>query len=929
MGVDLELRVGSSLVPEPRAPFLIGSVARVWATVRDTQTQVLAAAPSISFTVWNPQSAAVVYSGSQVGSIIPGIYWIDVPVNVAGGWSVVCYTHTTPNVIGSVSFDAEASDPESPVGVSVPWVDRRSGLVVFSDNQPVEATSLDDLPVIDEPTGSEKVVIVTPDGAGTTLLTTLVQIAVEAGARQAGADAAEERVDEILTPILSQAVQARDEANEAAEDASQHSQEAQEASFIASGLIETMVTARDQTLAAKQTSLDIAATLAAGGANYALLFETYAAMNAAVTVNLTRGNLLFDDGVYKRGVYLRWNGTLSRESDLPIDLQQKIEALRTAIDPQDVPGVSLIEAFPDGDIPMAIDPDDGVMKMLGLRARDAEVNIDGIAQILSFADGDVPMKFDPYDWALRPFGVSVDPRFLLDGVLYNVAYDDAQLPIQVDPETGLVSVLGVQPRKLIQSLAGSGGGSGVSYGDFTAAEVSILQQRAEKASDLIRRRIVPLAQPDADINLVIPFGESLSDGTEGWPVNTVSAQAPGLRMLGPSVHPMVLNGATWSVMNGDATIQELRATVTATFTGGGILTDEEIAALPFNQTNRGQTPGETAAAIFQLARLARGQSADRWIGVSSCGVGGTSVHQWQPGNASNLINRIRTCLQAWKAAADALGKTVKVIAFHWNQGANPPRDDYENRMITVMNGVRAIAAEVLPAQGSGVIPIYVGQTGGTYTTTSDNMIQSVSHIAVSEKLDGIFVVANNGAFFDKGQHFTGQGSAWLGCFIGKAMVETILNGRGWQCTQPISWHTKGTTLMGVIHAPVPPCTWGAPIVGYTAASRPDSGGVYLADAAGEITLSGAKFVERQVLMVTQSRPVGADPVAWVGRRNGTDAAPIFISDSDPAISAPSITYRYQAGSGAAAGENNPDFVGMPFPLNNLSLAQRQPVTIGL
>lgn len=186
--VDLELRVGSSLATAPRSSFLVGGVIRVWAFVRDAQTRNLVPAPSIIFKVWNPQGAQVSYTGSQVGSTVPGVYWCDIPATLAGGWSIVCETRTTPPDSASVGVMVAAAEPDAVSRQSPPWVDRTSGLLVFPDNQPVEATSVLDLPTSSNPTGAEKILLVTPDGSKQTTLATLAQVAAQAGAAEAGAE---------------------------------------------------------------------------------------------------------------------------------------------------------------------------------------------------------------------------------------------------------------------------------------------------------------------------------------------------------------------------------------------------------------------------------------------------------------------------------------------------------------------------------------------------------------------------------------------------------------------------------------------------------------------------------------------------------------------------------------------------------------------
>ncbi|SHJ69549.1 Protein of unknown function [Roseomonas rosea] len=472
----------------------------------------------------------------------------------------------------------------------------------------------------------------------------------------------------------------------------------------------------------------------------------------------------------------------------------------------------------------------------------------------------------------------------------------------------------------------TGGGSSSA---FTDAEMAAFAAEARAYSDKVRRRVVDLRKPTAGLELFISYGQSHAAGWETWPALSKNDLLYDNLMMGMAVHGW--GTATWNPLGGSATLTPLKATVmSGTNT---VMTDAEVAALPFGASNLGETPLEGFAAQFRAAWLrARGKPGgdptNRFV-FASTGVGGMSVAELMPGASPNRFGRFQAAIAAAKAQAAAAGLTFGVGGILYSQGQQDYAigtsfSAYVTGLTNLIAAMRAEVASQVPGQ-TGIVPIYLIQTGGQYTSDSQQLAIARAQIEVARTVPGVFIAANDQAVPDKDDHLTSNGSRMSGCTAGKVAAKTLIDGEGFECTRVIRWTVRGRTLVGLMHLPEGEVKVSTAYVGRAPSGieTSTSRGIYAEDGAGVLPIESTQFERGRLVVATLGRdPVGTVTV-WVGRAGGA-GAPICLSDSD---STP-IVYRYEytAGSGQTADENIADLVGLSYPSENLCLADVQAAT---
>lgn len=464
---------------------------------------------------------------------------------------------------------------------------------------------------------------------------------------------------------------------------------------------------------------------------------------------------------------------------------------------------------------------------------------------------------------------------------------------------------------------------------MTEAELIAYQNEAASYSAAIRRRSIGLHQPTAGLVLWLGYGQSLGAGWESWPRLSKKALLSSVDMMGQSVHPASEKRAKWLPFGGSAALAPLVATVLDDTLG--LLTDDQVTALKFGALNRGETLLEGFAQQFGAAWYASrgkagGDSANRFV-FAQCGVGGRTIAQLSIGASPDLFQRIRDAIRLAQRQATALGLTFSVGGLIYNQGENGYSSlsvaEYGAALVKLVNDVRVYVTGTTGQ--SGVLPVFLFQTGGQYAVDSVELATARAQINVASEVEGVFIVSNNQHVVDKDDHLTSNGSRWLGCLAGKVAERAIIHGEGWECTRAIRWVGRGSTIVGLFHTPVAPLQFATPYVGRSSSpieSAPHRG-IYAADDGGALPVANVAL-RGQLVVVSTARQLVGSPQVWLGRSAGFNGA-ICIADSDHTPLA--YAYEYTEGSGQTPDENIAALVGRLYPSSNFALADVQTATL--
>ncbi|WP_431281673.1 hypothetical protein ACQW02_20010 [Humitalea sp. 24SJ18S-53] len=476
--------------------------------------------------------------------------------------------------------------------------------------------------------------------------------------------------------------------------------------------------------------------------------------------------------------------------------------------------------------------------------------------------------------------------------------------------------------KLDGTQVGTGLG-GTSSDEYSLAEIEARNSRALALSaQAARGYVADVQRPTAQINHFIGYGQSLSNGTEGWPAVTKTARDAGLSMMGLSVHPTSGVATTWAPVGGSAAFQALVATVRSTVTTG-ILSDVEVAALAPGATNLGETILEGALAFLRRAwldHLALSADPARRFLASSCGVGGRSIAALSRGASPDLFDRLVTCATAAKAIADAATQTYAVPAMLYAQGQQDYGDGTTEATFKAATGqlfddfaeyvCGGVAGQTRPPA------IFLLQPGGIWTADALQLAMGMASLELAEERGNVFCVGPDYPVTDKGGHLTSNGYRWLGQQVGKVMYRVLVRGQDWRPLSPISATWRGQQCLVSFYVPEPPLVFDLPYVGLTATTYVGKG-FYAYDDDGAVTIAEAEIAGDAVVSLSLARAVVGDlRIRYAG--SATYSGQGCLRDSDATVA--SENYEYNAGTGQGAGENLAALIDEPYPLHNWSVA---------
>lgn len=464
---------------------------------------------------------------------------------------------------------------------------------------------------------------------------------------------------------------------------------------------------------------------------------------------------------------------------------------------------------------------------------------------------------------------------------------------------------------------------------FTPDEIAGRAAAARAVADKVRSQVnTQAARPVWAYNHVLAYGQSLSNGWEGWPSLSKTQPYDNL-MVGDSVHPASEPSGTWAT-TGTAAFNPLIATVRPP--GVSTLDDDAtVAAYSPGNAARGETVLEGCLNFWRKQQLAlRGLLSDstRRLIASSCGVGGKSIEELSKGAATELFNRLRGAATAAQTLATAASGTYGVAAVLWLQGENnslgssgtTDRATYKALCATLQSDITADIATTIAAQAAPPA-IFTYQTSGTYV--SDTYVLSIpqAQLECALELDNWYLAAPSYPVTDKGGHLDPNGYRWLGQQFGKVMHRVLDLGQGWRPLHPLHATWRGTQVLVAFHVPYPPLAVAPCYVATKGTTYPDAG-FTVTDDDGRIGVLRTEIVAECCVLLTLERAPAGNPFLWYGDKahhNGNGN----LRDSDPAVA--TDCYEYAPGTGQYPAADIAALAGKPYPLWNWCVVFRMPI----
>lgn len=463
---------------------------------------------------------------------------------------------------------------------------------------------------------------------------------------------------------------------------------------------------------------------------------------------------------------------------------------------------------------------------------------------------------------------------------------------------------------------------------YSTAEISQRNARAlALAAAVITRTNTTAARPVWTYSGVLSYGQSLSNGWEGWPSLSKTQPHDNL-MVGTSVHPSSESSSTWAA-TGTAAFNPLVATV---HSGGAVIADATVAAYSPGNVARGETVLEGALNMWRRQQLAwRGLLSDstrRLVG-SACGVGGKSIEELSKGASPELFNRLRGAATAAQTLATAASGTYGVSAILWLQGEHNSagwsgtgdKDTYKSLCETLQQDVIADIATAIAGQ-SAPPAFFCYQVGGLYTSDTLELSIPQAQLECAQQFQDWYLVAPSYPVTDKAGHLDPNGYRWLGMQFGKVLHQVLDLGRGWLPLHPIQATWRGAEVLIDFHVPQPPLQFQNT---YTVLTATDytAKGFRVTDDDGSLTISSVEIVSDACVRLTVSRTLAANPFVWYGSKT-THNGNGNLCDSDATIA--SDVYEYASGTGQYAGADIVALKDNPYPLWNWCVLFRIAIT---
>lgn len=424
------------------------------------------------------------------------------------------------------------------------------------------------------------------------------------------------------------------------------------------------------------------------------------------------------------------------------------------------------------------------------------------------------------------------------------------------------------------------------------------------------------------------YGQSLSNGTEGWPALS-RTQPYNNVMVGGSVRQASIGSASFAPVGGNSAFQPLVANVMST--SMAVLTDAEVAALSPGNGAFGETVAEGLVnSLKKLHNLRKGVMDDSISFVaSSSGVGGRTIAQLTKGASPNIWNVLVGHSQAAKANASSEGKTYGVGALVWLQGENDypssTRQAHKAALAQLWSDFKVDVAAGVAAQPLPPVMLMY-QTGASFTSDGNGMDTALAvgqaQLEFSEENSDVYLVGPVYPYTDKhtsptaNGHLDSNGYRWWANMAAKVAYKVLELRQGWKPLSPRNVAVAGRKLSIDFHVPEPPLAFDTPYLSYTPTDFADKG-FTVRDSIGVVPVSSVRIVFDTIVELTLSRDlVGAAYIRYADKtyHDGNGC----LRDSDSFV-APD-RYVYQAGSGQYPEANIAELVDKPYPMHNWCVA---------
>ncbi|CAI2109462.1 Uncharacterised protein [Serratia marcescens] len=419
----------------------------------------------------------------------------------------------------------------------------------------------------------------------------------------------------------------------------------------------------------------------------------------------------------------------------------------------------------------------------------------------------------------------------------------------------------------------------------------------------------------------ILYGQSLQNGTEGWPAISIFQPFDNL-MFGQSVMPASPTEATFTPRGG-ATLNSLVATCCDA--SGNSLTPEQVSALAPGTIAYGETPGESAINALRrrfIDYLVQSTDQNRKFVASAAGVGGRTAAQLSKGASPNLYQRYLDAMSGVSTIASTDSKSYQVGGFIYIQGENDypsnTKDIYKGTTNTILSNMQA--DRIMPSGETRKSGIFMVQTGASFTVDTHDMAIGMAQIEISNERDDVYLVGGYYPYTDKNGHLDSNGYRWLGEKIAEIMFKVIVLREDWKPIQPLKAVYRNTDVLIAKHVPVPPLQSAEPYVINTATNYTDLGFTAIDRVSGvdtPISINSVQVSGLSTIHISLARsPVGELIIRYADKtyHNGNG----MICDSSNGLSL--NKYTYMPGSGMYASANIPALVDKNYDLRNWSVA---------
>lgn len=457
---------------------------------------------------------------------------------------------------------------------------------------------------------------------------------------------------------------------------------------------------------------------------------------------------------------------------------------------------------------------------------------------------------------------------------------------------------------------------------------SWLEQQTEKSEVLARQSREAVAsrgnnaiRPLAQIVHDIYYGQSLQNGTEGWPRLSTVQPLDNL-MFGDSVMPASPTAAVFTPRNG-AALKPLIATCCDA--NGNALTDSQVAALAPGTIAYGETPVEGCLNSWRrhhLDRLGLSSEPNRLFVGSATGVGGRTIAQLSKGASPELYNRFYTAMTGVKAVADAEGKSYQVGCIVHMQGENDyPSATKEYFKTATLQLRNDMYADIAAVTGQARMPAFITyQTGASFTRDERDMAVGMAQIELADEHENWFLAGPTYPYTDKNGHLDSNGYRWFAEKLGEISFRVCELGQDWKPLQPITAFYRGVDVLLPMHAPAPPLRFAAPYVVNAAQEYADKGFTAIDRFNGSDTPISILSVEIRGLStihITLTRePLGTLLIRYADKANHNGNG--MVCDSSNGLS--ESKYEYLPDSGMYPSANIPELVDNYYDLRNWSVA---------